>query len=82
MNSLYQQIGQSGLLNNNVIQMFRMVKSARNPQMMLQSMMQQNPQMQSIMQLVNQNGGDAKTAFYNLARQRGVDPEEVLKQFR
>ena len=81
MNSLYQQLG-GGFSNNAFIRMFKMLKSAQNPQAMLQSMVQQNPQMQSVMQLVNQNGGDAKTAFYNLAKQRGVDPEEVLKQLR
>ena len=41
-----------------------------------------NPQMQQVMQFVNQNGGDAKQAFYNLAQQRGIDPNEVLNQLK
>lgn len=41
-----------------------------------------NPQMQQVMQVIQQNGGDAKAAFYNMAQQRGVDPNEVLKQLQ
>ncbi len=39
-----------------------------------------NPQMQQVMQYIQQNGGNAKQAFYTLAQQKGVDPNEVLRQ--
>lgn len=39
-----------------------------------------NPQMQQVLQVVQQNGGDAKAAFYNMAQQRGVDPNMILQQ--
>ena len=45
-------------------------------------MMQQMPQYREVMDYVNQNGGDAKTAFYNKAKEMGVDPNEVLKAMR
>ena len=32
------------------------------------------------MDLVAQNGGDAKSLFYQTARQRGVDPQSVLNE--
>lgn len=41
---------------------------------------QNNPQMKQVMEYINQNGGDPKTAFYKLAKEKGVDPEEILKQ--
>lgn len=41
---------------------------------------QNNPQMKQVMDYINQNGGDPKTAFYKLAQEKGVDPEEILKQ--
>lgn len=54
------------------------VRFAQNPRLALQNLVQSNPQMQNVMNIINQNGGDPKTAFYNLARQKGIDPNEVL----
>lgn len=62
--------------------MMNAVRSASNPQAMLSQMMQSNPQMQQVMQLVSQSGGDAQRAFYTLAQQRGVDPNEILNMLR
>ena len=53
---------------------------AQNPQAMLGQALMQNPQLKQVMDYVNANGGDAKAAFYKLAGEMGVDPEEVLKQ--
>ena len=53
-----------------------------NPQAAIGQMAQNNPQMQQVMQFVQQNGGDAKSAFYALARQKGVDPEAIIQQAR
>lgn len=41
---------------------------------------QNNPQMKQVMDYINQNGGDPKTAFYKLAQEKGVDPNEIIKQ--
>lgn len=57
-----------------------MVKAAQNPQETLNQLSQNNPQMQQVMQYVNQNGGDAKTAFYALAKQKGIDPDKIIQQ--
>ena len=62
--------------------MMNMVRSAGNPQAMLQSMVQNNPQMQQVMNIVNQAGGDPKTAFYRMAEEKGVDPEQILSMLR
>lgn len=56
-----------------------MVRSAGDPQAMLQQVMGQNPQYSQVMNYINQNGGDAQKAFYNLAGQMGVDPEQIIK---
>lgn len=34
------------------------------------------------MDYVRANGGDARTAFYRLAQQKGVDPESILRNLR
>lgn len=62
--------------------MVNMFKNAKNPQMLIQNMMMQNPQMKQVMDFINQNGGDAKSAFYKLADQRGVDPNEILNMLK
>ena len=62
--------------------MVGMVKASQNPQAAINQMAQSDPRMQQVMQVVNQNGGDAKTAFYNLAKQRGVDPNTIIKQLQ
>ena len=46
---------------------------------MLQQMMNNNPQIQ---QLVNAAGGDPKAAFYKLAEQKGVDPNEIINALK
>ena len=58
--------------------MMSMIRGASNPQGMLQQMMQNNPQYQQAMQLVQQAGGDPKKAFHQLANQMGVNPDEIM----
>ena len=66
----------------NALQMMQMVQMSRNPQMMLQQMINTNPQMKQAMEYINANGGDPKAAFYKLAEEKGVDPDSVLKTLR
>lgn len=56
-------------------QMVQMVKSSGNPQAMVNQMMSKNPQ---VNQVIQQYGGDPKTAFYKYAEANGVDPNEIL----
>lgn len=58
--------------------MMQMMRGASNPQGMLQQMMQNNPQYQQAMQIVQQAGGDPKKAFYQMANQMGVNPDEIM----
>lgn len=71
--------------NNNLSQiksMLNMVRSAGNPQAMFQSMIQNNPQMRQVMDLINQSGGDPKAAFYKLAQEKGIDPQQILDMLK
>jgi hypothetical protein len=75
----------AGAQNPNLMQLkqaFQMVKSARNPQAMLSQMMQNNPQYQNVMNYVNANGGDPQKAFYAMAKEKGINPEEILSQLK
>ena len=84
MNSLYQQMNQQqlGTSIDAIKQMMNSVRYATNPQAMLQSMMNRNPQLQQVMNMVRQSGGDPKTAFYNLAKQRGIEPNQILNMLK
>ena len=54
-------------------------QAMQNPQALLQMM---GPQYAQIQSLIAANGGDAQKAFYNLANQMGVDPQEVLNALK
>lgn len=56
-----------------------MYKAASNPQAFIQNMLRNNPNAAQVMQLINSNGGNPKAAFYSLARQRGINPEDFLR---
>ena len=56
------------------------LKAAKDPQtLMQQMMMQKNPGMQQALSYIQQHGNDPKKAFENLAREKGLDPEEIMK---
>lgn len=79
MNSLFQQLNPAGSpLSANVKNIIAMLKGLVNPQ----SAIQQMPQYKEVMDYINANGGDAKTAFYKRASEMGVDPNEILKQLK
>lgn len=62
--------------------MFNLLKSAQNPQALLNNMASQNPQLKQVMEVINQHGGDPKKAFYDIAKERGIDPNEILNQLK
>ena len=54
------------------------VRMARNPQAMMNQMIQTNPQLKQAMDFVNSSGKSPEQAFYALANQMGVNPQEIL----
>ena len=81
LNLLNQSRGLSQNLNQ-IKQMANLIKSSKNPQLMVQQMMQNNPQVKQIMDYVKQSGGDPKTAFYKMAEEKGVNPEEIINMLK
>lgn len=79
---LQQLQGSSSGSLGQIRNMMNMVRNAGNPQAVLNQMIQNNPQMRSVMDLVKQSGGDPKKAFYDLAQQRGVDPNQILDMLK
>jgi len=56
------------------------IRNASNPQMMFQQMVSQNPKLQQVMKYIQDSGGDAKSAFYKMANEQGIDPNTILNQ--
>ena len=59
--------------------MAQMLKTSNNPQAMVNQLVNKNPHIQRIIQ---QYGGDPKTAFYKYAEANGIDPNEVLNMLK
>lgn len=70
----------SGL--NSALGLFNMLKGSSDPMKVLQSMAQTNPKIKQAFDYVQQNGGDVQSAFYKLAEQNGVDPNNILNMIR
>ena len=79
--AILQQLGRNRMLTaaQPVRQMMAAVHAAQNPQLMLNQMMMNNPQMKQVMDIVQKHGGDPMTAFRKEAEERGVDPDEILR---
>lgn len=79
-NPIMELLNQSN--NQSTTEIINSIKRSSNPNLLLQSIIKNNPNYSKIMQYINQNGGDPKTAFYNLARQRGVNPNDILQMLK
>lgn len=62
--------------------MMAMLNGSGDPMTMINQMARNNPQLQNVLQMVQANGGDAKAAFYKLAQEQGVDPDEILNALK
>lgn len=78
---LNQSKGLSQQVNNlsQIKNMMNILRTANNPQAMLQMMIQKNPQLKSVMDYINQHGGNPQQAFYAMAKEKGVDPNEIIR---
>ena len=56
-----------------------MVKTSNNPNAFIQNLLSKNPQVKQLMDLSN---GNAKDAFYKLAQQRGINPDDIINQLK
>ena len=72
----------TGIMNPQMKQLMQTVMTSQNPQMALQNLIQNNPNMKQAIDYVNANGGNPKDAFYKLAKERGVDPDSILNSLK
>lgn len=68
--------------SNGIFGLINQVRNSPDPNAAMQQLMMTNPSMQNAMNYIQQNGGNAKAAFYNMAAAKGIDPESILKFLR
>ena len=64
--------------NNNMMNVVQAIRMSRNPNLMLQQLAQNNPNVANAMSLIRQYGGDPQKAFFEEAKRRGVDPNQII----
>lgn len=64
--------------NNPAMSTVNMIKNAQNPNMVLNQLARNNPNVANAMNLVNQYGGNPRAAFYAEAKRLGVNPNQIL----
>lgn len=85
MNNLYQQLTQNQPLPNNlqqIKQMANLFKNAKNPQQLISNMVNQNPQMRQMMNTLQNSGKSPKDLFYEMAKQKGIDPNQIINMLQ
>ena len=84
MSNLFNQLNQQSFAaqspqsNNPIVNTFKKLKLMSNPMGYINSM----PEMKNILNMVQQNGGNAQQLFYQLAERKGVDPKQILDMFK
>lgn len=79
MPQILSQLGQSNPMVGQFRQAMGMLRGVQNPQAYIRQMISQNPVAQQMLNALQQSGTDPKTAFYNLARQKGLDPDSLMQ---
>lgn len=63
-------------------QMMGMLQSCGDPQKALNMLAQSNPQMGALMNMIGGSGMSAKQLFMQTAKQRGIDPNEIINALK
>lgn len=82
MNPLMNAIGGQPTNTSNIQQikrMMNMLKSIQNPQAAINTLAKENPAIANIIQMSN---GDLKGTFYKMCQEKGVNPDDIIKQLQ
>ena len=82
MNPILNKIGIANQGIQRIRQAYQMAKVMSSPEEAIKQVAQENPQMLQVIEMVKNNGGDAKSLFYSLAEEKGVNPDDVLNMLK
>lgn len=81
MNKLYQEMTQNNQVQQPYAQMKQMMnalRTSKNPHQLFLNMLGNNPQLKQTIQMIQQSGKSPKDLFYQMAQQKGVDPNQII----
>ena len=82
MNSLFPQQQPRPQINTQQSQLLQLVKASKDPGQLFQTMAKNNPQVQSIMQMIQQTNQTPKELFYKTSQQQGIYPNQILGMYQ
>ena len=90
MNSLYKSLmgnrqGVNNSCNQNVEtvkSIFGMLNGSSNPYQLLINIAAKNPMIKNIMDSADKSGKSYQDIFYELAEQKGIDPNSIINQLK
>lgn len=65
------------MIPSNALEIMNALRSAKDPKQLLEQYAKNNKNVREVVDMVNKYG-DPKTAFYQMASAKGVDPEAIL----
>lgn len=69
------------MMNNPMMQIVGMMKAGKNPQQLLMSMAQANPQVRQAMQIMQgKSSAELKQMAQSMAAERGTTVEDIVRQ--
>ena len=82
--AILQQLSKNSMsrMAQPIKQMMTAVRTAQNPQLALNNLIMQNPQMKQVMDIVQKHGGDPMRAFEEEAKACGMDPQEIMNMLK
>ena len=84
MNPLLNMLGGAPMkmMNNPLMNMISVFQNGGNPQYLIQNMLNQNPQLQPIMNMIKgKNNNQLKETFFNMCKEKGINPNDLAKQY-
>ena len=83
MNSLFQQLNPNGSFSQNpIVQLFKMAQKSNNPQQFITELAKNNSKTKQMLELIDSSGKSPKDLFYQMAKQKGVDPNQILNMLK
>ena len=84
MNKLYQEMMQNNQAQpyGQIKQMMNALRNSSNPQQLFLNMLGNNPQIKQTIQMIQQSGKSPKDLFYQMAQEKGVDPNQILNMLQ
>lgn len=70
-------------MNNNIFNIINMIRMAKNPEQIMQSAINQNPQMANIISQVKNStqGANPQQVAMQMARQKGISEKEIMDMY-